>query len=156
MHYLNILTSNTWPKKQKKIEEVKNPCVATCFSTHLLAMYINPKKQDFGSLFSHHQPIQPLSIVSDNTVCLHGKQNESGIFLMPNFVKKGPVQFGLLCLKLYSRVIKMAVGPQKFSWMIFLLFRYFWRKKNFFRPPCWCCLTGGGRNLHFGGVSDVG
>ena len=75
-------------QKIEKIEEEKNPCVATCFSTHLLAMYINPKKQDFGYLFSHHQPIQPLSIVSDNTVCLHGKQNESGIFLMPNFVKK--------------------------------------------------------------------
>ena len=51
------------------------------------------------------------------------------------FAIKGLVYFELLCVKLYSRVLKMAAGPPKFSWMIFLAFRFIWRKKNFFSTP---------------------
>ena len=30
------------------------------------------------------------------------------------------------------------------------------KKKFFFDPPCWCCLTGGRGESAFWGVSDVG
>ena len=66
------------------------------------------------------------------------------------------VYFELLCVKLYSGVLKMAAGPPKFSWMIFLAFRFIWRNFFFFRhPPGGAALLGGGGNPHFGGVIDV-
>ena len=47
----------------------------------------------------------------------------------------------------------MAAGPPKFSWMIFLAFRFIWRKKFFFStPPSGAALLGGGWNPHFGGL----
>ena len=48
----------------------------------------------------------------------------------------------------------MAVGPRKFSWMIFLVFRYFWRKKFFFPTPPFLVLPyrgEGGIRIFFGG-----
>ena len=69
---------------------------------------------------------------------------------------KGLVYFELLCVKLYSRVLKMAAGPPKFSWMIFLAFRFIWRKKFFFRhPPGGAALLGGGGKSAFWWVNDV-
>ena len=80
----------------------------------------------------------------------HVYYNVFGIFPL-SF--KGPVQFGLLCLKLYSGILNLAVGPRKFSQMNFLIFRYFWQKKNFFSTPLvGAALLGGGGNLHFGGL----